>query len=153
MTKQAVRMDPTTRFVRSLPGKYFMLREAALQLGVSDRTLRRLLKEHGSDLGPSKTADFGQRIYLYTRADIEKIRVHFESIRQVVSFDEQPRPTGRPPKWSDDQRKERQRLYGNNNYHRAKAEYARGAGDMAKVAKHEAKIAENDRVLEEMESK
>ena len=71
-------MDPATRFVRSLPGDYFMLREAAELTGVSSYTLRKLIAANANGLVPSKEARFGElKIYLYTRDDIERLNDHF----------------------------------------------------------------------------
>jgi hypothetical protein len=118
-------MDPSTRFVRSLDGEYFMLREAAEMLGVSHRTLRIYLAdpETKDELGPSFCAYFGKvKIYLYTREDIEKIRKYLTSRKTVFRTNETPRPTGRPPKWTSKQRKERQRLYSSAHYYSRRAE-------------------------------
>lgn len=112
------RMDPTTRFVRSLPGKYFMVREAAAQLEVSDRTLRRLYTADRG-LGPQKMVYFGKvLVYLYSREDIERIRAYFGESKQILQVTGQPKTNGRPPKWTASQRKLRQKYYSRANYHK-----------------------------------
>lgn len=117
-------LDPTTRFVRSLDGDYFMLREAAEMLGVHHRTLRTLIRDFGDqELGPSFVAYMGKvRIYLYTREDIEAIREHLENRRTVYPTSGEPRTSGRPRIYTAEERRARQRKYSQIHYYRRKAE-------------------------------
>lgn len=67
--------SPTVRFVRSLPGEYYMVSEAAKMIGVSPHTLRQYVSD--PNLSPTKCANFGKvRIYLYTMEDIQKYRTN-----------------------------------------------------------------------------
>lgn len=117
-------LDPTTRFVRSLDGDYFMLREAAEMLGVHHRTLRTLIKDlSDQELGPSFVAYMGKvKIYLYTREDIEAIRQHMENRRTVYPAFGEPKASGRPRIYSVEERRERQRKYSQAHYYRRRAQ-------------------------------
>jgi len=115
-------MDPATRLVRTLPGNYKKLSEAAEILGVSDDTLRTLLQEavsKGDASGaPSKFAMMGRtRIYLYTDEDIERIRGILAERREVRSFD-LTAVTGRPPLYTKEERAHRTRLNARAWYYR-----------------------------------
>lgn len=116
------KMDPSTRFVRELDGDYFMLREAAEMLDVPQRRLRDFIKDDPENLGPSFCAMFGKiKIYLYTKDDIETIRQHLQDQKKVYRNKDKPGAGGRPRLWTDEQRKERQRLYSQAHYYRLRA--------------------------------
>lgn len=141
-------LDPSTRFVRSLEGEYFMLREAAEILGVSHRTLRRLLEDNPNELGPSYCAFFGKvKIYLYTKSDVDKLRAHLKGKKRVFRNTDTPRMTGRPPKWTAEQRKERQRLYSARHYYLTRVKKLTEAGDEAGAQAAQAKVEEIERTL------
>jgi hypothetical protein len=150
-------LDPVTRFVRSLDGDYFMVREAAALLGTSDRTLRRLivatkdLPDPADRLVPSFKALFGRiEVYLYTQADIDKIRGHLDRQKQVVPLqDVIEKKTGRPRKWTKDQRKERNRLYSRIAYHRQRAQELADKGEDTSVPLSQIALAQQQ--LAEME--
>lgn len=135
-------MDPTTRFVRSLDGDYFMLREAAEMLGVHHRTLRTLIHEYpDQELGPSYVAYMGKvKIYLYTREDIEAIRQHMADRRTVYLASGEPKAVGRPRIYTKEERRERQRRYSQAHYYRIRAEAlaAEGRTKEAAAAKRKA---------------
>ena len=134
-TSEGKRLDPPTRFVRSLEGDYFKLSEAAEMLGVSHRTLRNFLGEYPQELGPSYVVYFGKLpIYLYTRDDVDKIRKYLQERKTVMPLAAQPRPTGRPRKWSAAQRKERQRLFSQAHYYRGRIRTLAKAGKSTKAA-------------------
>ena len=87
--ERTVYTDPVTRFVRSLPGDYFMLREAAHACEVSQFTLRKFIAEDVKECLPSKTTKFGKiRVYLYTREDIARR----DSVSPSAAPFEQSRP-------------------------------------------------------------
>lgn len=132
------RMDPATRLVRSLPGKYLMVREAAEVLGVSHTTLRRLLKDEPEELGPSFCVYVGKnaspetgkgKIYLYTQEDLDKLRAFLSGPKRIWRNTDTPRQTGRPPKWTSEERKERQRLYSASYYYAQRAKKLAADGD------------------------
>jgi hypothetical protein len=107
-----IRIDPATRFVRSLPGNYFMLREAAKSVGASQYTLRKLIEEDVPGCSPSKFAKWGKtRIYLYTRENIETIREYLETRTVVYDHEGPQRKVGRPPTYSEKERKWRSKQY------------------------------------------
>lgn len=152
-------LSPATRFVRSLDGEYFMVSEAAKMLEVSERTLRRLINEtrdvpEAEKLGPSFYVNFGKiPIYLYTRADIEKIRVHLSTKPPVLPLPVGGVPSGvigRPRRWTSAQRKERNRLYSRINYYRARAQDHRLAGDVGAARDAEAQVAQAQAELKAM---
>lgn len=92
-------MDPATRLVRSLPGNWYKLAEAAEMLEVSDTTLRTLIQEAaktGDKAGaPSKYVKYGRnKIYLYSDDDIKRIGDLLSERREVRPFD--AALTGRP---------------------------------------------------------
>lgn len=122
--ESAEALDPTTRFVRSLDGDYFMLREAAEMLGVHHRTLRNLIRDYPEqELGPSYVAYMGKvKIYLYTREDIEAIRQHMADRKTVYLASGEPKAVGRPRIYTVEERRERQRRYSQAHYYRRKAE-------------------------------
>ncbi len=78
MVRRGPQMERYSRFVRSLPGEYYLLREVATTLYTSGRVLRRLMRQHPGTLAPSHTAMLGKvRVYLYTPADVDRLRAHF----------------------------------------------------------------------------
>lgn len=115
--------SPAEAFVRSLDGEFFMLREAAEMVGVSQYTLRTLIAAEADGLTPSNYAMFGKvKIYLYTRADIERLREHFKRRLEVRKFDGPAPKSGRPPIYTKDERRERNRLHSQAYYYRKRAE-------------------------------
>jgi hypothetical protein len=143
MVSETVRLDPATRFVRGLPGEWFMLREAAEASGVSQFTLRKMIAEDIPQCTPSKYAMFGKiRIYLYTRKDIENIRKYLIERNQVYNHNGQAKRIGRPPTYSKTERKDRSRLYSKAWYWKNRAEILESKGDKAGAAKARAKARE-----------
>lgn len=129
-----MRIDPATRFVRSLPGEYFLLREAAEAAGASQFILRKLIQDGPRDCAPSKYAQFGKtKIYLYTREDIASIRKHIEWTHSVHDHNGPARKPGRPPKFSKDQRRKRARLYSKAWYWKNRAKILAEQGDLTKA--------------------
>jgi hypothetical protein len=115
------KLDPATRLVRSLKGEYYKLSEAAEMLGCPESTLRALIKEatEGGDIAgaPKQWLPFGkQRIYLYTPEDIERIRGVLATRVTVMAFD--GTPTGRPPRYTSEERAVRTKLSARAWYYR-----------------------------------
>lgn len=136
-------MDPATRYVRSLPGNYFMLKEAAEMVGVSQYVLRKLIQDEDAGeakaegLTPSKYAPMGNnKIYLYTREDVERLQVHFANRKRVVEIDGPINRGGRPPIYTREERRERNRLHSQAWYYRKRVEklFAEGKEDEAQDA-------------------
>lgn len=147
-TDTIVNVDPATRFVRSLPGDYFLLREAAQHLGVSQFTLRRFIADDVPECTPSKYAMFGKvKIYLYTRDDIESIKTHLDSRSTVYAHDGQARKVGRPPTYTKEQRDYRSRLYSKQWYWRNRQRLLADRGEIEKAEKAQAKADEIAREL------
>lgn len=137
------RMDPSTRFVRSLDGEYFMLREAAAMLGISSQALRKTV--HDTSLNaPSFWVMFGKlKIYLYTRADVEETRKWFKEREQVFRTGEGPQPkVGRPRKYTQAQRAEKQREYARSYYWRKQLERGQKEENQELITKAKAKLFE-----------
>jgi len=146
-----VNVDPATRFVRSLPGDYFLLREAAQHLGVSQFTLRKYIADDVPECTPSKFAMFGKvKIYLYTREDIASIRKHIESRNTVYEHDGQARRVGRPPTYTKSERDYRSRLYSKAWYWRNREKLLTERGDEEGAAKARAKA---DEITKELKRK
>jgi hypothetical protein len=145
---QAVRIDPTTRFVRSLPGEYFLLREAAAACGVSPFVLRKYISEDVPECTPSKYTMFGKvKIYLYTKADIKSIQDYMKKRIVVFEHDGQARRIGRPPKYSDEQRHWRDQQHSKKWYWKNRVRLLTEKGDEAGAAKAQKRVDEIEREL------
>lgn len=141
-------MDPATRLVRSLPGNYHKLAEAAEILGVSDTTLRTLIAEAGTTGekagAPSKYVMYGKnKIYLYSDEDIERIRALLAERREIRPFD--AAVTGRPRVYTQEEAAVRKK-------HNARAWYYRNKIQRLIDAKAPRKeVSEAKRRLREIE--
>jgi hypothetical protein len=146
-------MDPSTRFVRSLDGDYYMLREAAEVLGVKHTLLRSLMRDPDhKDLGPTFCTFFGKiKLYLYTKEDIARIREYLTKRKQVFRNSDLVAFKGRPRIWSPEQRKERNKLYSKAYYYRKKVEQHTASGDTAEAARAQAVVDECQAKLDNYE--
>ena len=153
-SKSPKTMDPSTRFVRSLDGEYFMLREAAEILGVGTALLRSAMKDDVDLWGPSFCAFFGKvKIYLYTKDDIDRIGENLSQRKRVFRNTENISAKGRPMKWSNEERIVRQRLYSRSHYYRRRVVDLTAAGDSAGTAAAQLKVDETNRKLKDQEDK
>jgi len=146
------RMDPSTRFVRSLDGEYFMLREAAEILGISSQSLRKTV--HTKDVeAPSFWVMFGKlKIYLYTREDIEEVRAWLKAREEIYKTGEGPQPkVGRPRKYTEEERAEKQREYAKSYYWRRQLERGERENNQEIITKAKAKLYELKLANEEQE--
>lgn len=142
--------DPATRFVRSLDGEYFMLREAASALELSPSTLRKYIQDQIEGLQPSKSVMFGRvRIYLYTKDDIERMRDVVAERRQVKTYDS----AGRPVKYTREEKARRTKLFSRRNYWRRQREKAHFMEDMEKYKSANEIIEEIQRELDGYEQR
>lgn len=99
-----------------------MLREAAEALGVSHGILRKFIKDDHQNLGPSKCVWFGKtKIYLYTPEDIEGIAKYLSERRTILDNDGPMQRRGRPTKWTEEEKNERQRKFSRAYYYKNKA--------------------------------
>ncbi len=90
-----------------------MLREAAEELDLSPYTLRKYIADDIDELKPSKAVMFGKvQVYLYTKDDIERMRETLHSRVVVREF----HGTGRPSKFTLEERKTRARLFSRRHY-------------------------------------
>lgn len=119
------RIAPSVKFVRSLEGKYYLMREAAQILDINVRYLRNWNKNRVFE--PSFFTHLGKvRIYLYTDGDIARIRKYLDDqklahpISQIADI--KPSSTGRPSKWTPAQRKARQRKFSQVHYYKSQAQ-------------------------------
>jgi transposase len=137
------RIDPMTRALRMLGKDRYSLREAAEILGISSRTLRKL-KDDYEHLGPSYAAKVGKNhMWVYTSADIAKIREHLEEQAKLVPAGTVPKGRGgRPPKWTPEQRAERQRLFSQRHYWTKRAQDLRNLERFAEADEADIKAAE-----------
>lgn len=130
--ERTVYTDPVTRFVRSLPGEYFMLREAAHACDVSQFTLRKFIAEDVKECLPSKTTKFGKiRVYLYTREDIARIQEHLAKQVHVFDYAGPAKKMGRPSIYSKEEMEERKKLYTKRWYWRNRYKILAQRGDSA----------------------
>lgn len=128
--ERTVYTDPVTRFVRSLPGDYFMLREAAHACDVSQFTLRKFIAENVVECLPSKVTQFGKiRVYLYTREDIQRIQEYLSHQNVVLDFNGPAKKMGRPALYTKEQMDERKKLYTKRWYWRNRAKLLAERGD------------------------
>lgn len=98
-----------------------MLREAAVEVGLSPSTLRKYISDDIEGLLPSKSVMFGKvPIYLYTKEDIERIKD--KNINRMTIRDY--KGGGRPRKYSHDERAMRSRLFSKRYYWRSKLQEA-----------------------------
>ena len=137
-------VDPATRFVRSLPGEYYMLREAAGQLDLSHHTLRKYIADGTEGLQPSKVVMFGKvQMYLYTKSDIEKMKDALQHRALVRDYS----GGGRPSKYTAEERKRRSRLFSRRHYWQRVVCKASFMEDTARVAEAQQEI---DKINEEL---
>lgn len=130
-------ISPTIRFVRSLPGEYYMVSEAAKMLGLSPHTLRQYVSDPA--LSPTKCANFGKiRIYLYTMEDIDRIKAELDERRKVVDYngERHGRPSGRPRQFTEYEAAQRKKMYAKRYYYQKRAEQliAQGREEDASIA-------------------
>ncbi len=122
----SLELSPAVAFVRSLPGEFFMLREVAEMVGVSQYTLRNLIANDAEGLTPSNFAMFGNvKIYLYTRDDIGRLQKHFERRLEVLKYNGQSAKVGRPALYTKEERRERNRLHSQSYYYKKRFESLR----------------------------
>jgi transposase len=144
-------MDPATRAVRSIPGGYFLLREAAEMLGVSTQKIRKLIKTPELGLTPKMQTHQGKStIYLYTQDDVDRIRQYLVEQSTPVPFTGEQMAGGRPRRFSDDQRKVRARLKTKRYYWQGKLDEAKKAKDKEAIAKANEVLADINDQLEQM---
>jgi len=130
--ERTVYADPATRFVRSLPGTYFMLREVAHACNVSQFTLRKFIADDVKECVPSKYTMFGKiKIYLYTREDIESIQHYLDNQVRVFDHEGPAKKMGRPATYSKPERDKRSRLYSKQWYWKNRAKILQERGDIA----------------------
>ena len=119
----SLELSPAVAFVRSLPGEFFMLREVAEIVGVSQYTLRSLIANDAEGLTPSNFAMFGNvKIYLYTRDDIKRLEKNFERRLEVLKYNGQSAKVGRPALYTKEERRERNRLHSQSYYYKTRYE-------------------------------
>ncbi len=146
-----MKMDPATTFVRSLDGNYYMVREAAELLGINHRTLRNWNEGSNEKLKPSFVSWLGKvKIYLYTDDDIDKIREYLDDRRKIYPNDDKAKPqSGRPARYSKEERKERQKLYSKAHYYGRRAKEETDKGDLRKATEYLTKQRKVKKELEE----
>lgn len=143
------RTDPATSFVRQLEGDWYLLREAADMVGVSQGTLRKLITNEVEGLVPGHYTMFGRnKIYLYTIEDIDRLREHFSQRLRVYTNDGK-RTSGRPQVYTHEERKVRARLYSRAWYWRNRIEMLTEEGRTEELAKAKRKLKEIERKLRE----
>jgi excisionase family DNA binding protein len=118
------KLSPAERHVRSLGGDFLMVSEVADVLNVSVSTVRKLITNEDLD-APSFFVKFGEKtqIYLYTQKDVEELRDYLDNYRRVLPTTQKPeKRIGRPPKYTEEERKAKRAEYNRKYYERRKAE-------------------------------
>lgn len=140
------RVPPLVRMIRTNhPGKS-TLSEAARQLNVSSHRLRALIGHPDLRGVPSTQLQAGQnRVYVYSRADINRLRKFLEEERSSLTVKTDPDFEERNRSW----RKERSRLHSRAYYYRNQLAAATADGDLDAVAKFTDQLAAVDRDLED----
>ena len=148
MTSETRTVDPATRFVRALPGDYFMLREAAQACGVSQFTLRKFIADDVPECTPSKYTMFGRvKIYLYTDEDIDSIKEYLSHLVQVFDHNGPAKKVGRPPKYLQPERHTRDKLHSRKWYWNNRVKILVGKGDSAGAREARRRVKEIDEEL------
>lgn len=150
-------MDPITRFVRSLPGENYKLEEAAVLLDVSAYALRKLIadgRKSGDRRGfPSKEAPYGARVvYIYTPADITRIRALITEQRALRDFTAEGPMIGRPPQYSPAVRDKRRKLTSRAWYYRKRIEALKAEGKRKELAAAKRALKEIEDELKETQA-
>lgn len=147
---KTIGMDPITRYVRSLKGDWRMLSEVSHQVGVSQFTLRRFIRENEpKSCLPSKIAQIGKVVvYLYSPSDIARIEKHLESRKKLVDFTGKRKVTGRPAVYTKEQRAERKKLRARVWYWTKRAEELQAQGDIEGMEDALATVAAMKKELE-----
>lgn len=131
------RLSPATRFVRSLDGDFYMISEVAALTHVSTQYLRKLMASSGLE-APSYWVWFGKiKIYLYTAADVKEVQRYLKEQKTVRPKSEMPtKRLGRPPKYTDAQRKQRKKDYMRVHYATKMAQKYQAEGDLEKSVEY-----------------
>ena len=105
------------KYVRSLPGTYYLRTEAAEAIGCAQSLLPYLSTQHpDADLGPTHRASYGNvEILLYTPERVEHIRAFLEENNQGK------KPTGQKRVFSPAELQERRRMGGRMREYRKRA--------------------------------
>jgi hypothetical protein len=143
MDAERYHVHPIVRFVRSLPGEYYLRREVAVSLQCSTTALQVLAKKPELMLGPSAHVQYGELdLLLYTPDDIERIR----RFREELHAQSPHRVRGRPRMWTPEEAGERTRKQDRARYRLRQARAYREVGspelEAAALAKAEALMAE-----------
>lgn len=135
-------LDPVTRFVRSLDGDFYMLREVADHLGMPTRSLRTLARRFPMQTGPSLAVMFGRlKVFLYTPEDLDRA-VAFQRRRRSVDpqLDDLAGGPGRPALWTSEESRQRHRSQSKLYYWRRRAAELAGEGQMERAADASARV-------------
>lgn len=114
-------IDPISAFVRTLDGDYYLVREVADAVGVSQHRLRKAIKYEEPGMLPSDVVMLGKMtVYLYTIEDVKQIKETLANKRVVSRFkDIKKSPAlkvGRPNLYTEEQKTERARLFSRVSY-------------------------------------
>ena len=108
-------IDPMSRMIRGVKGEFDIVREVSEKTGISENTIRKAIRNGVAEMMPSKTTANG-KIYLFTPEDIDRIASYHAHLTAPKDFDGEMSKSGRPRKYSDEERLERSRLHSQANY-------------------------------------
>jgi transposase-like protein len=139
-------IDPVSAFVRTLDGDYYLVREAAEALGISQHQLRRAIKHEQTGMLPSHGVMIGKmKVYLYTIEDIERMRDIIAQQRAVSDYesikDKKSGRGGRPAVYTPEERAQRARLYSRACYWKNRIKHAENIKDFEMKRKAEIILA------------
>lgn len=146
MTGSKYANHPLVRFVRSLPGEYYLTKEAAELLGVDGSQLTYIAKHSPTPLGPTHQFSYGAiPVRLYTRERIDEIEAYLAKRTGAQS--------GTPAIWSRTESRDRKHklVQVRDNHDRAAA--ATAAGDLEKAAEFERRAAATHTALKKQRAK
>lgn len=131
-----ISIDPSTRMLRGIKGEYYIVREVAEKTGISENIIRKGIRRGVKEMMPSKTTANG-KIYLFTPEDINRISKYYEEKNAPKDFDGVV-PSGRPKRYSEEERLERARLHSQANYWKRRITEGKTEKDREKAKiKHE----------------
>lgn len=139
--------DPMTKLVRSLPGQWFTLPEAARALGMSKKTLRSWIYKDVEGLQPGKKVQYGRTfLWVYSAEDLLRIKKNMERRVVVRDYEREPRKSIYTP----EQKKRRSQLSAKRWYWKKMLDKARFYNDRDYFDKANQKLEEIEAAMDEI---
>jgi hypothetical protein len=111
---------PMIKYVRSLPGEFYLAREVAQMVGCSPRMLAYINKHSPTPMGATHQAQYGgTALHLYTPERVEEIREYLRA--RVTKADQGYRQKGPAVMWTHTEAAQRRRERDRARHYRRKA--------------------------------